>query len=73
VELTQTSMGDVFEFAIPCHPFNPQIRHLLNMALSEFSLRLSQAASKSSWVRRVLAIFGIGELSSAQQALGQLN
>src|SRR5271157_2889211 len=22
-------MGDVFEFAIPCHPFNPQIRHLL--------------------------------------------
>jgi len=44
-----------------------------NMALSDFSLRLSQAASKSSWVRRVLAIFGIGELSSAQQALGQLN
>ena len=25
-------MGDVFEFAIPCHPFNPQIRDLLNLA-----------------------------------------
>ena len=24
-------MGDVFEFAIPCHPLNPQIRHLLNL------------------------------------------
>ena len=25
-------MGDVFEFAIPCHPFNPQIRDLLKLA-----------------------------------------
>ena len=24
-------MGDVFEFAIPCHPFNPQIRDLLRL------------------------------------------
>ena len=24
-------MGDVFEFTIPFHPFNPQIRHLLNL------------------------------------------
>ena len=24
-------MGDVFEFAIPCHPFNPQIRDLLSL------------------------------------------
>ena len=24
-------MGDVFEFVIPCHPFNPQIRHLLKL------------------------------------------
>ena len=24
-------MGDVFEFAIPCHPLNPQIRHLLRL------------------------------------------
>ena len=29
----QASMGDVFEFAIPCHPFNPQIRDLLNLTL----------------------------------------
>ncbi len=25
-------MGDVFEFAIPCHPFDPQIRDLLNLS-----------------------------------------
>jgi uncharacterized membrane protein len=25
-------MGDVFEFAISCHPFNPQIRDLLRLA-----------------------------------------
>jgi hypothetical protein len=24
-------MGDLFEFAIPCHPFNPQIRDLLKL------------------------------------------
>ena len=29
--IVQASMGDVFEFAIPCHPFNPQIRHLLSL------------------------------------------
>ena len=27
----QASMGDVFEFAIPCHPFDPQIRDLLSL------------------------------------------
>ena len=27
-------MGDVFEFAIPCHPFNPQIRDLLSLRQS---------------------------------------
>src|SRR5271157_4535699 len=27
------SMGDVFEFVIPCHPFNPQIRHLLRFGV----------------------------------------
>ena len=43
-----------------------------NMALSDFSLRLSQAASKSSWVRRVLAIFGIRELNSGQPTLREL-
>src|SRR5271166_1065395 len=26
-------MGDVFEFAIPCHPFNPQIRDLLILTM----------------------------------------
>jgi len=31
VELAQASMGDLFEFAIPCHPFNPQIRDLLKL------------------------------------------
>jgi hypothetical protein len=24
-------MGDVLEFSIPCHPFNPQIREVLRL------------------------------------------
>ena len=31
-------MGDVFEFAIPCHPFNPQIRDLLSLGTTLFSV-----------------------------------
>jgi hypothetical protein len=28
-------MGDVLEFAIPCHPFVTQIRHLLSLDVFE--------------------------------------
>ena len=31
MESAQTILGDVVEFTIPCHPFNPQIRHLLSL------------------------------------------
>ena len=37
VELTQASMGDVFEFVIPCHPFNPQIRIYANLGDADLS------------------------------------
>ena len=44
-------MGDVFEFAIPCHPFNPQIRDLLRMVIFAVSRRRSDAIELLSSIR----------------------
>ena len=39
-------MRDVFEFAIPCHPFNPQIRHLLNLEVDVRLVCMDQVPRK---------------------------
>ena len=54
MELAQASMGDVFEFAIPCHPFNPQIRHLLSLELVA-DLGVSSALRKPT-IRRPISV-----------------